>query len=305
MSAGAEPVTVGRGIANTQLYVLDRNDQPVPEGVPGELLIGGEGVARGYHGQSELTQQKFPRNPFGTGRLYRTGDLARWLPGGKLQLLGRTDLQVKLRGFRIELAEIETALARVPGVAEAAVLLREDVPGNARLVGYYRAAAGAHVEETALRAELERQIPEYMIPTAWVPLTHLPLSPHGKLDRSALPKPELAGTPAEEFIPAATPTEICLARIWAEVLHLPRVGANMDLLRLGADSIQLFQIIARSTREGFRLTARQLLQHRTLRAVAALIDQATGGASPGDARAPLPTLGDFQRSRRSASTTKR
>jgi amino acid adenylation domain-containing protein len=305
MTAGDEPVTVGRAIANTQLYVLDHNDQLLPEGVPGELHIGGEGVARGYHGHSELTQQKFPPNPFAPGRMYRTGDRARWLPGGELQLLGRTDLQVKLRGFRIELGEIESALARIAGIAGAAVTLRADVPGAPRLVAYYSETAGASLSEAALRDALASQIPDHMIPSVWMRLGQLPLSPHGKLDRAALPKPELAAADAEEFTAPATPTELCLARIWAEVLHLPRVGANMDLLRLGADSIQLFQIIARSTREGLRLTARQLLQHRTLRAAASLIDEAAASASASEARAALPTLGQFQRSRRSATTTKR
>ena len=304
MSADHGPVTVGRPIANTQLYVLDRNGQLLPEGVPGELYIGGAGVARGYHGQEELTRLKFPPNPFAPGSMYRTGDLARWLPGGELKLLGRTDTQIKLRGFRIELGEVETALAGVDGVAAAAVMRREDAPGAPRLVAYYSESPGASVSEAALREALATQLPDYMIPSAWMRLAQLPLSPHGKLDRAALPRPELAAASAEEFTAPATPTEICLARIWAEVLHLPQVGANMDLLKLGADSIQLFQIIARSSREGFRLTARQLLQHRTLRAVAALIDEAATSPSAHEARA-LPTLGQFQRSRRSATTTKR
>ena len=283
MTAGDAPVTVGRAIANTQLYVLDHNDQLLPDGVPGQLHIGGAGVARGYHGQSELTQQKFPPNPFAPGRMYRTGDRARWLPGGELQLLGRSDLQVKLRGFRIELGEIESALARIAGITGAAVTLREDVPGAPRLVAYYAEAAGASLSEAALREALVSQIPDYMIPSVWMRLAQLPLSPHGKLDRAALPKPERVAADAEFTAPR--PPELCLARIWAEVLHLPRVGANMDLLRLGADSIQLFQIIARSTREGFRLTARQLLQHRTLRAAASLIDEAAASASASEARA--------------------
>ncbi len=300
------PSRSARPIANTQFYVLDRHEQPVPRGVAGELHIGGEGVARGYHDQPALTAEKFPANPFAPGRMYRTGDLARWLPDGRLQLLGRTDQQVKLRGFRIELGEIEHALQRVPGIAAAAVALRTDAPGAARLVGYYVQAPGHAHAPAALRAALQAQIPEYMIPTAWVPLEQLPLSPHGKLDRAALPSPEVSGAAEEEFVAPRTPTEICLAGIWAEVLHLPRVGANMDLLRLGADSIQLFQIIARSTREGFRLTARQLLQHRTLQAVAALVDEAATAAMPGgETRAALPTLGQFERGRRSATTTKR
>ncbi len=303
VSSGDAPVNVGRPIANTQLYVLDAELQPVAQGVPGELYIGGEGVARGYRGRPELNAQKFLANPFAAGRMYRSGDLARWLPGGELVVLGRTDSQVKLRGFRIELGEIESTLGRVLGL-EAAVLLREDTPGNARLVGYYRDDGTARTAAT-LRAALETQLPEVMIPGTWVALRELPLNAHGKLDRAALPAPEPAEGAVDEFVAPATATEICLARIWGEVLHLPRVGANMDLLRLGADSIQLFQIIARSTREGFRLTARQLLQERTLRAVAALADAAVPAAEAGEARAALPTLGQFQRERRPVATRKR
>ena len=300
MDASTAPISVGQPIANTQFYVLDAHDQPLPAGVSGELHIGGEGVARGYHERPELTAQKFGVNPFAPGRLYRSGDLARWLPGDQLQLLGRTDQQVKLRGFRIELGEIESALTQVAQV-QATVLLREDAPGAARLVGYYVDASGTHTP-ASLHAALASTLPEYMIPSAWLRLERMPLSAHGKIERAALPAPQAAGGDAEEFVAPHTATELCLARIWAEVLHLPRVGANMDLLRLGADSIQLFQIIARSSREGFSLTARQLLQQRTLRAVAALADAAPATAAP---RAPLPTLSQFQRDRRAASTLKR
>jgi amino acid adenylation domain-containing protein len=303
VAPGDAPVSVGRPIANTQFYVLDAEQQPVAQGMPGELYIGGEGVARGYHGRPELTAQKFLPNPFAAGRVYRSGDLARWLPDGELALLGRTDTQVKLRGSRIELGEIENALARLLGL-EAAVLLREDTPGSARLVAYYRDDGSAHTPE-ALRTALAAQLPEVMIPSAWVVLKEFPLNAHGKLDRAALPAAEPGAGGLDEFVAPRTPTELCLARIWGEVLHLPRVGANMDLLRLGADSIQLFQIIARSTREGIRLTARQLLQERTLRAVAALADAAAPAADASAAQAALPTLGQFQRERRPAVTRKR
>jgi len=305
IAPGETPITVGTPIANTQFYVLDKQGQPAPQGVPGELYIGGEGLARGYHTRPDLTAEKFVPNAFGAGRLYRTGDLARWLPDGQLQVLGRIDHQIKLRGFRIELGEIEGALARAPGIAATAVLLREDSPGTPRLVAYYVEAGGAQLSLGTLRSALEEELPEYMIPSAWVRLDKLPLSPNGKLDRAALPKPDLGSTQAEEFVAPATATETTLARIWAEVLHVPRIGANMDLLRLGADSIQLFQIIARSSREGFRLTAKQLLQHRTVRAVAAQIDASNTGAAAAETRDTLPTLGQFQRSRRAASPTKR
>jgi len=305
VTAGNGPITVGRPIANTQFYVLDRHDQPVAQGVPGQLHIGGEGVARGYYKRQDLTDERFLANPFEPGRMYRSGDLARWLPDGQLQVLGRIDHQIKLRGFRIELGEIEAALLRQGGVSAAAVVLREDTPGVPRLVAYYVEESGSAHSPSQLRTALEDQLPDYMIPTGWKKLERLPTSPNGKLDRAALPKPEPVAVDEEELVAPTTVTQMRIAKIWAEVLHLPRVGANMDLLKLGADSIQLFQIIARSSREGFRLTARQLLQHRTVQAVAALIDESGSGSEGADARTRLPTLGQFQRSRRTASTTKR
>src|SRR5262249_55591579 len=153
---------------NTQFYVLDRQDQPLPQGVPGQLHISGEGVARGYHKRSELTAERFVNNPFATGRMYRTGDLARWLPDGQLQVLGRMDHQVKLRGLRIETGEIEAILMKNGELAAAAVILREDNPGSPRLVAYYVEAPGRSHTDDELRAVLAEALPDYMIPTAWV-----------------------------------------------------------------------------------------------------------------------------------------
>jgi len=306
VTAGDSPITVGKPIANTQFYVLDRHDQPVAHGVPGQLHIGGDGVARGYHKRPELTAERFVRNPFEVGRMYRTGDLAKWQPNGQLQVLGRMDHQIKLRGFRIEIGEIETVLMRKGGLSAVAVILREDNPGAARLAAYYVEEPGQTRSEDQLQAALADDLPDYMIPTAWVKLDRLPVSPNGKLDRAALPRPQAVARAEEEFVPAQTANETRLAKIWAEVLHLPRVSATIDLLKLGADSIQLFQIIARSSREGIRLTAKQLLQHRTVRAVAALLDGPPAGATTAtDSRPSLPTLGQFQRSQRTASNIKR
>ncbi|HTY95274.1 MAG TPA: amino acid adenylation domain-containing protein, partial [Steroidobacteraceae bacterium] len=298
-------ITAGRPIGNTQFYVLDRHDQPVIEGVPGQLHIGGEGVARGYHKNVALSAERFVKNPFAAGNLYRTGDLARWHPDGTIQILGRMDHQVKLRGFRIELGEIEAALLRSGKVTAVAVLLREDAPGAARLVAYYVAAAASEVAATGLRDLLARELPDYMIPAAWVSLDRLPTTPNGKLDRAALPAPDLTVQSVEDFVAPATPTEQRIAGIWAEVLRLPQVGATMDLLRLGADSIQLFQIIARSSRQGIRVTAKELLQHRTVRSIAALLDRTSQSAEAVDSKANLPSLGQFQRARRPVATTKR
>ena len=300
----APGISAGRPIANTQLYVLDRHDQPVIEGVAGQLHIGGEGVALGYHRNAGLSAGRFVKNPFAAGQMYRTGDLARWLPDGNIQILGRMDHQVKLRGFRIEPGEIEAALLRSGKLTAVAVLLREDTPGSPRLVAYYVAAAAGGATPADLRAAVEQELPDYMIPSAWTKLDKLPMTPNGKLDRAALPTPELILQSAEEFVAPATPTELRLAAIWAEVLRMPRVGATMDLLRLGADSIQLFQIIARSSRQGIRVTAKQLLQHRTIRSIAELIDRTPQSDAAADGKPNLPTLGQFQRGRRATANTK-
>ncbi|HEY6455787.1 MAG TPA: amino acid adenylation domain-containing protein [Steroidobacteraceae bacterium] len=300
----ATGISAGRPIANTQLYVLDRHDQPVSEGVTGQLHIGGEGVARGYHNNAALSAERFLKNPFAAGQMYRTGDLARWLPDGTVQILGRMDQQVKLRGFRIELGEIEAALLRSGKLSAVAVLLREDATGSPRLVAYYVATAASTAPPAELRAAVEQELPDYMIPSAWTKLDKLPMTPNGKLDRAALPTPELILQSAEEFVPPATPTELRLAGIWAEVLRMPRVGATMDLLRLGADSIQIFQIIARSSRQGIRVTAKQLLQHRTVRGIAELLDKTPQSDPTTDGKPKLPTLGEFQRGRRAAANTK-
>jgi amino acid adenylation domain-containing protein len=305
ITAGDAPVTVGGPIANTQFYVLDRNDQPLPSGVPGELHIGGDGVARGYYKRAQLTDEKFLANPFTTGRMYRTGDLARWLPNGGVQVLGRIDHQIKLRGFRIELGEIESVLSRKAPVAAAAVVLREDMPGTPRLVAYYVEANGAQLSPEGLRALLAEEMPEYMIPAAWVRMQALPLSPNGKLDRTALPMPELGHNAKEEYAAPTTASELALTKIFAEVMHLDRVGVNADLLKLGADSIQLFQITARANRAGIKITAKQLLQLRNAKALGALADAAVPEGTTTAAGTVLPTLGQFQRNRRAGSSARR
>ena len=272
VTAGDHPITVGRPIANTQFYVLDAYDQPVALGRPGQLHIGGDGVARGYLNQPELTAEKFVANPFAAGRMYRTGDSARLLPGGDVQVLGRIDHQVKLRGFRIELGEIEAILARKGELAASAVALREDTPGSPRLVAYFVERAATAKTPAELQALLAQELPDYMVPSMWVRLDALPVSANGKLDRAALPVPELPAASDADFAAPQSAIEIALAEIWRDVLKLERVSVTDDLFALGADSINLFQITARANREGLALMAKQLLQHRTIGELAASLE---------------------------------
>lgn len=300
VTAGDEPISIGKPIANTQFHILDVNDQPVPLGVAGQLHIGGDGLARGYYQREALTAEKFIANPFGAGRIYRTGDLARWLPDGRVQHLGRMDHQTKLRGFRIELGEIEAGLMTHGGVANAAVLLREDTPGAPRLVAYYQLAPSISRSPSDLRAALALHLPEYMIPAAWLELPQLPLTPNGKIDRRALPVPDAAQTVEAEYHAPTSDTEATLARIWAEVLKRERVGTGDDLFALGADSIQIFQIAARANRENIKLTAKQLIQSRTISVLAKSLAAAPAEAPAATGKA-LPTLAQFQRKRRTGT----
>ena len=271
-------VPIGRPLPNTQAYLLDRRRQPVPVGIPGELHIGGGCVARGYLNQPELTADKFIPNPFSTepaARLYKTGDLARYLPDGNIEFLGRTDHQVKIRGFRIELGEVEVTLGRHPAVREALVIAREDVPGEKRLVAYIVPHPGQVYTSSDLCDFLKGKLPDYMVPAAFVVLDALPLTPHGKVDRLALPTPDQARPELREsFAAPRTPVEKTLAEIWAEVLRLERVGVHDNFFQLGGDSILSIQIIARANQAGLRLTPKQLFQHQTV------TELATAGTTP-------------------------
>ncbi|MDQ0582413.1 non-ribosomal peptide synthetase [Streptomyces rishiriensis] len=243
-----EPVTLGRPIARTRVYVLDEAFAPVPEGVPGDLYIAGDGLARGYSGRGDLTADRFVPDPYAGGagaRMYRTGDVARWLPDGRLEFLGRSDHQVKVRGFRIELGEIESVLSRHPEVGRVVVVARRDQPGDARLAAYLTPEAGAAPAAADLRALAAGALPEYMVPSAFVVLDAFPLTPNGKVDRLALPAPGREETTAGAFVAPRTPTEEALATIWQDVLGVGKVGVTDAFLELGGNSISALRVIMR------------------------------------------------------------
>jgi amino acid adenylation domain-containing protein len=243
-----EPPPIGRPIANTQVFILDKNLQPVPVGVPGELHIGGPGLARGYRNRPELTAEKFvpysfEKNP--NARLYKTGDLVRWLPDGQIEFLGRLDYQVKVRGQRIELGEIEAALGRHPGVGEAIVIPRENAKGENRLAAYVVSKDNGKLTSEALREFLKQKLPDAMIPSAFTFLDALPLTPNGKVDRRALPAPDFKMESELPFVAPRTPTETQLAEIWRDVLDVERAGIHDNFFELGGHSLTATQVISR------------------------------------------------------------
>jgi acyl carrier protein len=246
LRVAGEPPTIGRPLANEQIYLLDAQLQPVPIGVPGGLYIGGAGLARGYLNREEMTRECFVPHPFKAGaRLYKTGDLARWRADGNLVYLGRSDHQVKLRGFRIELGEIESALRNHPDIVDAVVLAREDKPGEKRLAAYIVNSPQKQVTTAQLRGAVREKLPEYMVPSAFVFLDALPLTPNGKVDRKALPIPEQGRESSRAFVAPRTPLEVQLAGIWGEVLQIDRVGATDNFFELGGHSLLAIQAIAR------------------------------------------------------------
>ena len=282
-------VPIGRPIANTVSYILDRHLNPLPVGIAGELYIGGAGLGRGYLHRPELTAKAFVSDPFSVqsgARLYKTGDLARYLEDGNIDYLGRIDNQLKLRGFRIELGEIEEVIKQDPEVSEAVVLVREDEPGDRRLVAYVvsnRDALESEGLEADLKSLLIKQLPEYMRPSAFIFLDALPLTPNGKIDRSALPRPDsshrdLKGT----YVAPRTPMEAELACIWASVLKRETVGVEDNFFALGGHSLLATQVVSR-IREHLKveLPLRKMFESPTVAALATALVEFQQGTARG------------------------
>lgn len=253
IAAADKAVSIGRPIANTQTYILDKFQNPVPIGVSGELHIGGAGLAKGYLHRPELTERQFISHPFAAkinskpnSRLYKTGDLARYWPDGQIECLGRIDNQIKLRGFRIELGEIESVLAQQNNIQQAAVIVREDIPGDRRLVAYCVTQDPTSPSIEAQRNHLQQQLPHYMVPSTFVWLETLPQTPNGKVDRAALPAPDWSSqSTAVESTPPSTPTEQAIANVWTDVLNLSSVGIHDNFFALGGHSLLAAQVISR------------------------------------------------------------
>jgi amino acid adenylation domain-containing protein/non-ribosomal peptide synthase protein (TIGR01720 family) len=267
------PVSIGRPVWNTQVYVLDDSLRPVPIGAPGELCVAGAGLARGYLNRPGLTAGRFVANPFGPvgERMYRTGDRVRWTIEGQLEYLGRTDDQVKIRGFRIEPGEIEAALCQHPEVRAAVVIAREDQPGHKRLVAYLVPTNTAIPTTTTLRDALQHTLPDYMIPSDFIELDQLPLNNNGKVDRRALPALGFAAATDTGYIAPRTEVETALAEIWADVLGAERVGVEDNFFELGGDSILSIQVVSRARQAGLWFTTKDIFLRQTIPSLASVV----------------------------------
>jgi amino acid adenylation domain-containing protein/non-ribosomal peptide synthase protein (TIGR01720 family) len=277
ISERSKSLPIGRPLANTQLYILDKHLEPVPVGVMGELHIGGKNLARGYLNKPKLTSERFIPNPYSTNssaRLYKTGDLVRYSPEGNIEFFGRSDHQVKVRGFRIELGEIESAIQKHSAIREAVVILNEGKFGDKRIIGYYVNETDQDISPNDLRSYLKDKLPEYMVPACFIVLERIPLTSNGKLDRKMLPEPDHS-RPELENVFRAPKTEIekALAEIWNELLQLDEVGVDDNFFELGGDSILVIQVIARANEKGMSLSPRQFFENPTIGGLAGVINK--------------------------------
>ena len=267
-------IHIGKPIANTQVYMFDANLQPVPIGVSGEFMIGGDGLARGYLGNPEMTAEKFIPNPFRPGeKMYRTGDLARWRSDGQIEFLGRIDNQVKVRGFRIELGEIETALAKIESIKSCAVIVSEDASEDKRLVAYYEVKSEQVVDVESLRKALKEQLPDYMVPSMFIQLDEIPLTPNGKIDRKKLEKQEVVFESFNEYVAPRNAIEQKLATIWTEMLKIEKIGIHNNFFDLGGHSLLAMRVQS-CIREAFEvdISIRDLFEFPTIKKLAGQIE---------------------------------
>jgi natural product biosynthesis luciferase-like monooxygenase protein len=298
-------IDIGRPLANQQVYILDAQRQPVPIGVPGELWIAGDGVARGYLKRPELTNEKFVADPFRpNNRMYRTGDLVRWRPDGVIDFLGRVDHQVKVRGHRIELGEIEAALMQHSDIRQAVVVLRTDNPDDPQLAAYIVPAGDEAPAPNTLRDFLKQKLPEHMVPAVYVPLAQMPMTPNGKIDRKALPAPQTGRVKAEgEFVAPKGNVEQSVAAIWKDILHVEQIGVDDNFFDFGGHSLQVVQVQNR-LREvlGIDVPVLKLFQFPTIRALAKFIGEQASAGSDDPFRAKIE---ERNRRRQNAMTIRR
>jgi aspartate racemase len=287
--AGPGTVPIGGPIVKTQIYLLDARQQPVPIGAEGEIYVEGPGLGLGYLGQPDLTAEKFVPNPYSRtlgGRLYKTGDLARFRPDGEMEFVSRVDDQVKIRGIRIELGEIRSVLSQHPDVRQSAVVAVGDRPERKRLVAYVAPKAEGALTSVDLRNFLKRKLPDYMIPAAFIMIDALPLTPSGKVNRQALPAADQ--TSEKTFVAPRTPVEGVLARIWAEVLGLERVGVYDDFFELGGHSLAVTQVISRVVEQfNVELSLRSLFEAPTVADMAIVITQTQAKKTGAENLAPM------------------
>jgi len=285
-------VPIGKPISNTRVYLLDTQRQPVPTGVTGELYLGGDGVARGYHGRPVLTRERFIPDPFADGpdhRLYKTGDLARYLPDGNLVFIGRIDNQVKIRGYRIEMGEIEHALASFPGIRTSFVDIKEDKERGKYLVAYLVSKDGANIDESRLKDYLGNRLPAYMVPGVFIFMASFPLSPSNKIDRNALPEPKI-GPDQQAYVPPSHPLEKQLCAIWKEVFNCRGIGINTNFFSLGGHSLMAARLLSRiKEATGIALPLKSIFKSPTIKELRTLI--ATIQAEPGPSDAVIEITG--------------
>jgi hypothetical protein len=296
---------IGTPISDLELYVLDAKRRPVPPGVPGEIYVGGAGVARGYLNRQDLTAERFVADPFAAtpgARMYKSGDLARLLKTGDVEYLGRADSQIKIRGFRIEPSEIEAALVGHPGVQQATVVARNDSSGTPKLVAYAVPKAGAAPVPSELREFLQKKLPGHMIPHAFIPIEAIPLTVNGKVDQKSLPAVDSAFAVQESaYVAPRTEQEKKLAQIICDVLRRDRVGISDNLFELGADSLHVFQITSRAVKAGLHVTPKLVLQQRT---VSAILEELSRGRATSQVQVISPVERRAYRVQREASMIK-